>query len=179
MQTSIQLNALQRFEAYSFKRPQGLLFLLFILVLNACKKNDHDFNDGKCAVFKELDKHDKTTPTVSVFATGFNNPRGLKFGPDCSLYVAEAGLGGTTNTSEICPDIQPPAAAGAPFLGSTTGGRISKVNAMGIRTTVTDRLPTTVSQQGDILGVADVAFIGDKLYALLWAGCSHGGPGCP
>ena len=32
---------------------------------------------------------------------------------------------------------------------------------------------------GDILGVADVAFIGHKLYALLWAGCSHGVPEVP
>jgi DNA-binding beta-propeller fold protein YncE len=29
------------------------------------------------------------------------------------------------------------------------------------------------------LGVADVAFIGNKLYALLWAGCSHGVPEVP
>lgn len=28
--------------------------------------------------------------TVSVFAPGFNNPRGLTFGPDGGLYVAEA-----------------------------------------------------------------------------------------
>jgi hypothetical protein len=31
---------------------------------------------------------------VTVFASGFNNPRGLKFGPDGYLYVAEGGAGG-------------------------------------------------------------------------------------
>jgi hypothetical protein len=95
------------------------------------------------------------------------------------LYVAEAGLGGTNNTSDICPEIQPGAAAGGPFLGSPTGGRISKVNAKGERATVTENLPTSISTGGDILGVADVAFIGQKLYALLWAGCSHGVPEVP
>ena len=32
---------------------------------------------------------------VSVYASGLNNPRGLKFGPDGNLYVAEGGKGGT------------------------------------------------------------------------------------
>src|SRR2546429_5845039 len=30
-----------------------------------------------------------------VVADGLNNPRGLAFGPDASLYIAEAGQGGT------------------------------------------------------------------------------------
>ena len=35
---------------------------------------------------------------VSVFATGFNNPRGLVFGPNGDLHVAEGGLGGSHST---------------------------------------------------------------------------------
>ena len=39
---------------------------------------------------------------VSVFASGFNNPRGLKFGPDGYLYVAEGGAGGSKSTVGMC-----------------------------------------------------------------------------
>jgi glucose/arabinose dehydrogenase len=179
MQKSIHLIASKLVEAYFYKKNQGLFLLFFIFLFNACQKDDHS-KAGNCDAFKEADKGKDKDPTVSVFATGFNNPRGLKFGPDCHLYVAEAGLGGTNNTSDICPEIQPGAVAGGPFLGSPTGGRISKVNATGVRTTVTENLPTTVSSvDGSILGVADVAFIGNTLYALLWAGCSHGVPEFP
>src|SRR4051812_11489749 len=34
----------------------------------------------------------------TVFATGLKFPRGFTFGPDGSLYVAEAGSGGRQNT---------------------------------------------------------------------------------
>ncbi len=35
-------------------------------------------------------------PTVSVVASGLNNPRGLAVGPEGEIYVAEAGKGGET-----------------------------------------------------------------------------------
>jgi hypothetical protein len=176
MQTLLNLNHFKWVEICFFKKSQGLFLLLFIFLFSSCLKDHHP--PKKCDAFYDNDGKN-TEPTVSVFATGFNNPRGLKFGPDCHLYVAEAGLGGTTNTSDICPEIQPGAAAGGPFLGSPTGGRISRVSPTGVRTTVTENLPTTISTGGDILGVADIAFIGHKLYALLWAGCSHGVPEVP
>jgi len=117
---------------------------------------------------------------VSVFSTGFNNPRGLKFGPDGNLYVAEGGTGGTELSVGQCTQVVFPV---GPYTGSPTGGRISKVNAAGVRTTVTDNLPsstTNVAIGGDVSGVADVAFIGNTLYALLaGGGCSHGVPSIP
>jgi glucose/arabinose dehydrogenase len=46
---------------------------------------------------------------ATVFARGFDNPRGSKFGPDGALYVAEAGRGGTTSsTIGQCPQAAPP-----------------------------------------------------------------------
>ena len=53
-----------------------------------------------------------------------------------------------------------------------------KISPNGTRTTVVDGLPssqTSAALGGLVSGVADVAFIGGKLYALLaGAGCSHG-----
>ncbi|MGC1649336.1 MAG: ScyD/ScyE family protein [Candidatus Sulfotelmatobacter sp.] len=121
---------------------------------------------------------------VSVFATGLVNPRGLKFGPDGYLYVAEAGsptgivteapggLGGNCSAGGGAP-------GGGTYLGSTTGSRISRIDADGNVTTFVDNLPSD-EIAGLASGVADVAFIGNTLYAIYaGAGCSHGVPSIP
>ena len=119
--------------------------------------------------------HVPEAATVSVFATGLNNPRGLKFGPDGNLYVAEGGIGGTNSTVGQCDQVVPPV---GPYTGSQTGSRISMFDRNGVRTTVLDNLPSsqTTADQGSLVsGVADVAFVDDTLYAVLaGAGCSHG-----
>src|SRR5690348_3738954 len=111
---------------------------------------------------------------ASVFATGLNNPRGLKFGPDGYLYIAEGGAGGTNSTAGLCDQVIPPV---GPYTGATTA-RISKISPAGVRSTVADNLPssqTSPALGGLVSGVADVAFVGNTLYALLaGAGCSHG-----
>jgi len=113
---------------------------------------------------------------VSVYASGLNNPRGLTFGPDGNLYVAEGGKGGK-NLPEDRPACVVPPPPG-PYRGSQTGSRISKINHEGVRTTVVDQLPSsqTSEQLGSLVsGVADVAFVGKTLYAVMaGAGCSHG-----
>jgi hypothetical protein len=103
----------------------------------------------------------QTSSNVSVFATGFSNPRGLKWGPDGNLYVAEGGTGGKAPPSSTCDQVPPP-------VGPYTGGfnaRISKVTPDGTRTTLVSGLPSTRAAIGDVDGVADIAFIGDQMYA--------------
>jgi hypothetical protein len=112
---------------------------------------------------------------MSIYATGLDDPRGLKFGPDGDLYVAEGGRGGTLSTTPMqCAQVPNV----GPYTGSRTGGRISRIDHHGHRITVTDKFPSsqTNAQQGSLIsGVADVAFIDDTLYAITaGAGCSHG-----
>lgn len=113
--------------------------------------------------------------TPVVVATGLENPRGIKVGPDRRLYVAEGGTGGTRSTVGRCPQVPAPT---GPYLGGFTG-RVSAVDVTkGVRTTITGGLPsnqTSAAGGSDASSVADVAFLHGTLYALIsGAGCSHG-----
>jgi hypothetical protein len=112
---------------------------------------------------------------ATVYASGLEGPRGLAFGRDGSLYVAEAGLGGSNSTVGSCEQ----AAGIGPYKGGLTA-RISKIDTSRTRTTLSSGLPSSVDILGDVLGVADVAFQDGDLYAVLaGGGCSHGNPNFP
>ena len=59
----------------------------------------------------------QTSSNVSVSAKGFNNPRGLKFGPDGNLYVTTGAICGTSGANPF------PGAPGNPCtIAGVNGG---------------------------------------------------------
>jgi hypothetical protein len=116
-------------------------------------------------------------PAFTIVAQHLEAPRGLRFGPDGNLYVAEAGLGGSHSTVGQCQQVPGPV---GPYKGGSSG-RISRINVHNsTTTTVATGFPSTQDAMGDLIGLADVAFLNGTLYALVGGGgCSHGNPASP
>ena len=101
-------------------------------------------------------------PTVTVIATDLHNPRGLNFGPDGGLYVAEAGTNGPHNgLCRVMGD-------GATKCYSTTGS-ISRIDLdKGASERIIEDLPSLISPSGTpnvgigngATGAHDVSFQG-------------------
>jgi hypothetical protein len=86
---------------------------------------------------------------VTVVMSGLDSPRGLAFGPDGGLYVAEGGRGGTTPT-DLVLDGQPR------FFGNT--GALSRLLG-GVQERIITGLPSLAPASGAMAGsLQDVAF---------------------
>jgi hypothetical protein len=89
-------------------------------------------------------------PEVTVIAEGLKNPRGIAFGPDHALYVAEAGRGGDGPCAEH------------PALGNACVGRTGSITRLwrGDQERVVRGLPSIGVEGGEALGPHDVAPLG-------------------
>src|SRR5215212_3346108 len=116
-----------------------------------------------------------TTPqvgTLSPVASGLVNPRGFLWTDDGTLYVAQAGTGGTSlGTPEVAPPL-------GPFHGGSSA-RIVRIDN-GCPVLVAEELPSVVFTTGEVLGAEDLAVLGDQLYASVdGGGESHGNAAQP
>jgi hypothetical protein len=89
--------------------------------------------------------------TASVVMSGLDNPRGLAFGPEGALYVAEAGRGGPGP----CIFLRP---APMPFCYGPTGA-VTRL-WRGEQERVATGLPSYAGPAGDATGPHDISFLG-------------------
>lgn len=92
-----------------------------------------------------------------VIAGGLNSPRQLAFSPGGTLYVAEAGLGGS-GPCQVSPD------TGENCFGLT--GSVAQVGMNGKVERVVSGLPSLVAADGSATGPADLTFTGNHQFAL-------------
>lgn len=101
--------------------------------------------------------------TIDMIASGLNNPRGLTFGPDGAVYVAEAGVGGAN-----CYDLDPSDPALDTCVGQT--GSITRV-ADGGQSRVAEGFASLAGPQGfGASGATDISFQGNGAFIIVGLG---------
>ena len=104
-----------------------------------------------CALLSTTGAGAVSAPPFQVVMSGLDNPRGITFGPEGALYVAEAGRGGPFPCG-VGPD------GGPQFAGFT--GAVSRL-FHGVQRRVATGLPSHAAPDGTgALGPHDVAMLG-------------------
>ncbi len=105
----------------------------------------------------------QTATKGTIIAQNLRNPRGVLVTDNGTLYVTEAGLGGTEKITD--PSFGPS------VRGFT--GRVSKIAADGTRTTVADGLPSTALGGYEAVGPTGFTKVGNYIYVAV--GISNSG----
>ncbi|WP_013322487.1 ScyD/ScyE family protein [Gloeothece verrucosa] len=94
--------------------------------------------------------------SISVIATGLDNPRNLAFAPDGSIYVTESGKGGDGADGRCIPS---PSAQYIPLCAGHTG-KLSRITLDGQKQTLISNLPSlALTPSGEqAAGPADIKF---------------------
>jgi hypothetical protein len=141
------------------------LFLLSLLATSACT------NDLSAPLVSSPSR--EANPSVSIAATttvvmsGLNSPRGLSWGPEGALYVAEAGT--SEITGSCIPFLEGATLNTKCYSGTGSISRLSK----GSQTRVATGLASTfIVQSGFASGPQDISFSGrgNAIVAVGWGG---------
>jgi len=112
-------------------------------------------------------------PTITEVVGGLDAPRGVAIGADGTIYIAEAGEGGTGPCVEH------------PELGKICFGPTGGISAVtgGVATRLVDGLASAVTATGDVIGPSDVTVDADGAVWFLvggpGAGAADGRAGVP
>lgn len=122
------------------------------------------------AVIARLATPSATSQGITLAASGIDNPRGIAWAADGTLFVAEAGAVTVTDNGT-------PAASGE-IVGSLTGS-VVQVTA-GCPVVYQGSLPSSGGNGGIDLGPSALAFVGSQLHVLDdGGGAAHGNPNTP
>ncbi len=89
---------------------------------------------------RQMEAVQQVSATMQVVATGLNNARGLTFGPDGGLYVAEGGVGGTD-----CYQVDPGDPDFIMCIGAT--GSVTRIEN-GVQQRIATGLPSLADPSG-------------------------------